>query len=114
MGFRNFRGKRSRQVLEESPSPGLDWTKRSAMGEAAVNCAKVKAMSSCVAGWMGGVGGGEGCGWGIALREIRLSETLVAQAVGYVGAGTVEFLVDSVTGEFFFCEMNTRLQATSH
>ncbi len=28
----------------------------------------------------------------------------------YVGAGTVEFLVDSVTSEFYFCEMNTRLQ----
>ena len=33
-----------------------------------------------------------------------------AKAVGYVGAGTVEFLVDTTTNEFFFCEMNTRLQ----
>jgi acetyl-CoA carboxylase biotin carboxylase subunit len=34
---------------------------------------------------------------------------LAAKAINYVGAGTVEFLVDQ-TGNFYFMEMNTRIQ----
>ncbi|MEU7774020.1 biotin carboxylase N-terminal domain-containing protein [Micromonospora taraxaci] len=47
---------------------------------------------------------------GAELRE-RLHEAAVAagRAVDYVSAGTVEFLL-APTGEFFFLEMNTRLQ----
>lgn len=33
-----------------------------------------------------------------------------AQSIGYVGAGTFEFIFDNKTKEFFFMEMNTRLQ----
>ncbi len=34
----------------------------------------------------------------------------IAKAVNYVGAGTVEFLFSDLTRDFYFLEMNTRLQ----
>jgi 3-methylcrotonyl-CoA carboxylase alpha subunit len=45
------------------------------------------------------------------VRRQRMGEAAVAaaRAVDYVGAGTVEFIV-AQDGEFFFMEMNTRLQ----
>ncbi|KAJ0982498.1 hypothetical protein J5N97_010753 [Dioscorea zingiberensis] len=48
------------------------------------------------------------------VKEFRshLGEAAVsaAKAVGYHNAGTVEFIMDTTSGKFYFMEMNTRLQ----
>ncbi|CBF76992.1 hypothetical protein AN4690.2 [Aspergillus nidulans FGSC A4] len=43
-------------------------------------------------------------------KDIWAKARSAALAVRYEGAGTVEFIFDNDTGEFFFMEMNTRLQ----
>ena len=63
--------RRYQKVIEESPSPVLDETLRTKMGDAAVRAAK---------------------------------------ALNYDNAGTVEFIFDDQTKEFYFLEVNTRLQ----
>lgn len=43
-------------------------------------------------------------------QKLYEASQLLGQAINYSSAGTVEFLVDDMTGDFFFLEMNTRLQ----
>ena len=43
-------------------------------------------------------------------EEICKAAIKIARAVNYTNAGTVEFLVDNNTGNFYFIEVNTRLQ----
>src|SRR5215831_12258605 len=62
--------RRHQKIVEESPSPAVDATRRAAMGDAAV---------------------------------------ALGRAAGYIGAGTVEFIVDPA-GDYYFLEVNTRLQ----
>ena len=46
-----------------------------------------------------------------ATREgLHSAAVTLARHIGYDNAGTVEFIVDADTGEFFFLETNTRLQ----
>ncbi|KAI0041402.1 hypothetical protein FA95DRAFT_1641898 [Auriscalpium vulgare] len=42
--------------------------------------------------------------------DLSAKAVAAANAVNYVGAGTVEFIFDNDTEQFFFMEMNTRLQ----
>ena len=43
-------------------------------------------------------------------QELCEAALTLARAVGYCNAGTVEFLVDAETGEWFFMEVNPRIQ----
>ena len=45
----------------------------------------------------------------VLRQQMGAAAVRAAESINYVGAGTVEFLVDR-TGEFYFMEMNTRIQ----
>lgn len=43
-------------------------------------------------------------------KKMGLASVKAAQAIGYVGAGTIEYIYDLNTKKFYFMEMNTRIQ----
>jgi acetyl-CoA carboxylase biotin carboxylase subunit len=46
----------------------------------------------------------------VTRQTLCASAVRLAERAGYRGAGTLEYLYDDDTGEFFFIEMNTRIQ----
>ena len=47
---------------------------------------------------------------GVKRQEICQAALALCQAANYVGAGTVEFLMDADSGDFYFIEVNPRIQ----
>jgi acetyl-CoA carboxylase, biotin carboxylase subunit len=47
---------------------------------------------------------------GLGIAAIAQAAVTLARAIGYRNLGTVEFVVDATTGEFFFLEVNCRIQ----
>lgn len=106
--------RRHQKVVEEAPSPLVERIDAGVRGAAAT-------VASPRRGPVGGAAEHEpqnsspDSAPATPQAEFGMRERLfaaarqAAAAIGYTGAGTVEFLADE-SGEFFFLEMNTRLQ----
>ena len=81
--------RRHQKIIEEAPGPGLSWEVRKSLG------------------W-----NHLGVSWHLKYHFVSGEAAVrAARAVDYVGAGTVEFVMDK-DFNFYFMEMNTRLQVS--
>lgn len=48
------------------------------------------------------------------VKQLEQAARRLAKCVGYVGAATVEYLFSMETGEYYFLELNPRLQVCLH
>ena len=89
--------RRHQKLIEEAPSPLLG-TRNSELGTRNQSNSDLRAPSSELKNFQS-----------LWPRMKSAAESLI-RAAGYVNAGTVEFMVDEATGEFYFLEVNARLQ----
>jgi urea carboxylase len=94
--------RRNQKVVEEAPSPLIEvWNNKDSPAQKDLPAEGTDGFSLANLNKFDG----------LALREkmLRTSVKLV-ETLKYRSAGTLEYIVDGVTGEYYFLEMNTRLQ----
>ncbi|HET7280408.1 MAG TPA: biotin carboxylase N-terminal domain-containing protein [Dermatophilaceae bacterium] len=105
--------RRHQKVIEEAPSPlveRLDNPAEGAASAAAPDRASAAPDRASAAPDRASAAPDRASAAPSSLRQrLYAAATSAARAIGYQGAGTVEFLADA-SGRFFFLEMNTRLQ----
>jgi 3-methylcrotonyl-CoA carboxylase alpha subunit len=117
--------RRHQKIIEEAPAPGLTEELRRELGEAAVRAAKavgyVRALPLSLVHYLFKENRGHRVCFSGPCHLKRGRPCPPPRLCGprsknhrYVGAGTVEFIMDTTDQKFYFMEMNTRLQVRPH